>query len=170
MDRCGASFMELSKLNSKNNVLECRVCEDVFSLQGDKVPRLLHCGHSVCHACLMRLPQKDSTIQCPFDRQPTPVGNSGVWGLKKNFSLLELLERLQHASDKAAISFFLSAEALELERKLAVNCDEDEQHVAVLYCTVCGSHLCEACSELTHSTRTLAKHRRVPLSEKPRLL
>ncbi|KAJ1532083.1 hypothetical protein ONE63_000712 [Megalurothrips usitatus] len=168
MDRCGASFKELSKLNSKTNVLECRVCEDVFSLQGDKVPRLLHCGHSVCHACLMRLPQKDSAIQCPFDRQPTPVGNSGVWGLKKNFSLLELLERLQHASDKAAISFFLSAEALEMERKLAVCCDEDELHVAVLYCTVCGSHLCEACSELTHSTRTLAKHRRVPLSEKPR--
>ena len=27
---------------------------------------------------------------------------------------------------------------------------------------------CEACSEMTHSTRTLAKHRRIPLSEKPK--
>lgn len=47
--------------------------------------------------------------------------------MKKNFSLLELLERLQHASDKAAISFFLSAEALEMERKVDIN-------VPFLYC------------------------------------
>lgn len=43
----------------------------------------------------MRLRAGDETILCPFDRQPTVVGDSGVWGLKKNFALLELLEKLQ---------------------------------------------------------------------------
>nr|CAD7578162.1 unnamed protein product [Timema californicum] len=57
-------------------VLECRVCEDVFGLQGDKVPRLLYCGHTVCHACLLRLPLRDNMVQCPFDRQPTPTGKA----------------------------------------------------------------------------------------------
>ena len=38
----------------------------------------------------------------------------------------------------------------------------------MVYCTVCGTHLCEQCSDLSHCTRTLAKHRRIPLSEKPR--
>jgi hypothetical protein len=52
--------------------------------------------------------------------------------------------------------------------QLSVLCDENEHHTAVLYCTVCTSHLCEECSELTHATRTLARHRRVPLSDKPR--
>lgn len=52
--------------------------------------------------------------------------------------------------------------------QLAIRCDENDNHVAVLYCTVCASHLCEPCSQSTHSTRTLARHRRVPLSEKPR--
>lgn len=33
--------------------------------------------------------------------------------------------------------------------------------------TVCATHLCAECSQLTHSTRTLAKHRRVPLADKP---
>ena len=37
-----------------------------------------------------------------------------------------------------------------------------------VYCTVCGTHLCEDCSLLTHNTRTLNKHKRIPLSEKPR--
>lgn len=49
-----------------------------------------------------------------------------------------------------------------------VYCDEDERHLAVLYCTVCMSSLCEQCSEMSHSTRTLARHRRILLSEKPR--
>ncbi|GLH08540.1 E3 ubiquitin-protein ligase TRIM23 [Gryllus bimaculatus] len=160
------SFTRQPKINSKSNVLECRVCEDVFGLQGDKVPRLLYCGHTVCHACLLRLPLRENAVQCPFDRQPTPVGNAGVWGLKKNFALLELLERLQYNHERG--SAYFSAEFLEKERQLSVQCDENEQHIAVLYCTVCMSHLCEECSELTHATRTLARHRRVPLSDKPR--
>lgn len=48
-----------------------------------------------------------------------------------------------------------------------IRCDEDEAHVASVYCTVCATHLCADCSQLTHSTKTLAKHRRVPLADKP---
>lgn len=36
---------------------------------------------------------------------PSPSGDSGVWGLKKNFALLELLERLQNgASNQSGMS------------------------------------------------------------------
>lgn len=58
----------------KLQVLECGVCEDVFSLQGDKVPRLLLCGHTVCHDCLTRLPLHGRAVRCPFDRQVTELG------------------------------------------------------------------------------------------------
>ena len=78
--------------------MECRVCDDVFALQGDKVPRLLLCGHTVCHQCLTRLPLHGQTLLCPFDRQATAVGDSGIWGLKKNFALIELLEKLHYSS------------------------------------------------------------------------
>lgn len=77
-------------------ILECRVCNEIFRIQGDKVPRLLICGHTVCHQCLTRLPLHGRTMLCPYDRQPTEIGDSGVWGLKKNFALLELLEKLQN--------------------------------------------------------------------------
>lgn len=66
-------------------VLECGVCEDVFSLQGDKVPRLLLCGHTVCHDCLTRLPLHGRAVRCPFDRQVTELGELrgltlfGIW-------------------------------------------------------------------------------------------
>ncbi|XP_024946905.1 E3 ubiquitin-protein ligase TRIM23 isoform X2 [Cephus cinctus] len=145
--------------------LECRVCEEVFSVDGAKVPRLLHCGHTVCHACLLRLRPNMTDQQillCPFDRQPTQVTDNGIYSLKKNFALIELLERLEQSSTQKTLD-------LERERLQSTqNCDEDEEHIAVLYCTVCETHLCVACDVLTHSMRTLTKHRRVPLSEKPR--
>ena len=63
---------------------------------------------------------RDNLIQCPFDRQPTPTGNSGVWGLKKNFALLELLERLQLTPKCALTKVFSSIEALERETQVLI--------------------------------------------------
>merc|ERR1719445_2253748 len=76
-----------------------------------------------------------------------------------------MIERVQIQESASLVS---GHQWLERERELAVVCDEDEEHVAVVYCTVCASHLCQQCSQLTHNTRTLAKHKRIPLSEKPR--
>ena len=47
-------------------VLECRVCEEVFSLHGDKIPRLLFCGHTLCHTCLTKLAGGAPTQQQGF--------------------------------------------------------------------------------------------------------
>lgn len=64
-------------------------------------------------------------------------------------------------------SFFSSHSFLPPLIQCIIRCDEDESHTASVYCTVCATHLCGECSQLTHSTRTLAKHRRVPLADKP---
>ena len=75
--------------------------------------------------------------------------------------LIELIhaseQKSRHNSSDATV---FSTSFLERERELSVCCDENEAHLAVVYCTTCGTHLCEQCSETTHSTRTLAKHRR----------
>ena len=68
-------------------------------------------------------------------------GSNGVWDLKKNFALLELLERLEEAA-KEKENIFTST-FLERERELSVCCDENEDHIAVVYCTTCATHLCE---------------------------
>lgn len=156
-----------SQQKSENTILECRVCDEVFCCQGDKVPRLLICGHTVCHHCLSRLPVHGRVIQCPFDRQPTDIGDSGVWGLKKNFALIELLEKLQFSQTTSRTSNF-TKEILQKQEEFAIRCDENESHIAVLYCITCETHLCSDCSERSHNTRTLSKHKRVPISEKPK--
>ena len=68
-------------------------------------------------------------------------GPNGVWDLKKNFALLELLERLEDAAKEKENVF--STTFLERERELSVCCDENEDHIAVVYCTTCATHLCE---------------------------
>ncbi|XP_011311870.1 E3 ubiquitin-protein ligase TRIM23-like [Fopius arisanus] len=161
-----SKYLRRSVRSLKTNVLECGICEEVFCIEGDKVPRLLQCGHTVCHSCLLRLQPCISEVQflfCPFDRQPTEVtSREGVHSLKKNFALIELLERLEQSRNE-------NSSTLERERLQSTQpCDEDDSHFAVIYCTVCSTHLCEACDTLTHSSKTLGKHRRIPLSEKPK--
>jgi len=158
-----------SCVNRNRNHLDCRVCEEAFRSTGDAVPRLLQCGHTLCHACLLRLPVTDHALVCPFDRHATPLGQGGVHSLAKNFALLELLEDDQERRE-SEVEGWLSAELLA-QLTLpppSIPCDEDPSHPASLYCTVCSSHLCLPCSEASHSPRSLASHRRVPLKDKPR--
>lgn len=61
-----------------------------------------------------------TSILCPFDRQPTEIGDSGVWGLKKNFALLELLEKLQFTSQNATILNIFTQQSLEKEKEVGI--------------------------------------------------
>ncbi|CAG0892848.1 unnamed protein product [Darwinula stevensoni] len=82
-----------SKTPPKNSALACKICEEGFRAEGDRVPRLLPCGHTLCHSCLEMLAQRGPTVLCPFDRSAAAIGLEGVYGLKKNFVLLEILDQ-----------------------------------------------------------------------------
>ena len=114
------------------------------------------CGHALSHKCLTKLLLQNRKVVCPFDRQKTELSDSGVWGLKENFALLELLERL----NVPLVNNF--------EDENEVKCDENKEHVASVYCTVCGTNLCSSCSDITNATKTLNKHKHAIISETPR--
>ena len=117
----------------------------------------------MCHECLSKIQIHGFIILCPFDRQPTDIGDSGIWGLKKNFALLELLERLELNKN------IQQTQSTDSEESEGIQCDEDNSHTATLYCTVCLTSLCNECASLTHISKTLSKHKHVPISEKPRI-
>lgn len=77
-----------------------------------------------------------------------------------------MFQNLSCYSDQSSVPV-LDSKTLICFYQSIIRCDEDEAHVASVYCTVCATHLCSECSQVTHSTKTLAKHRRVPLADKP---
>uniref|UniRef100_A0A1I7UFL8 RING-type E3 ubiquitin transferase n=2 Tax=Caenorhabditis tropicalis TaxID=1561998 RepID=A0A1I7UFL8_9PELO len=156
--------VEKPKIRPVMNEYGCNVCNEEYSPRDPlKCPRVLTgCGHTICHSCAMTIAGRNYSIFCPFDRTSTPIPGGDVKSLKKNFALLELMERIgeEMSSEEKTDKF-------SKERLLNLECDENSEHVAVFFCTVCESNLCERCSESTHSTNVLSKHRRIPLTEKP---
>ncbi|XP_070575900.1 SH2 domain-containing protein 2A-like isoform X2 [Ptychodera flava] len=75
--------------------LSCPIC---FSIYND--PRLLPCAHNFCRSCLHDLlknkREKKNILVCPICRQTFLFKNSNeIDDLKKNFTLIAVLERLQ---------------------------------------------------------------------------
>ncbi|KAL5559676.1 hypothetical protein UlMin_035887 [Ulmus minor] len=70
--------------------MECPVCLENYD-GDDTIPRVLACGHSVCEACLSKLPQRfPQTIRCPACTQLVNYPPQGPSFLPKNIDLLSL--------------------------------------------------------------------------------
>ncbi|EFO21741.1 hypothetical protein LOAG_06746 [Loa loa] len=154
--------------------LECALCHESYSSE-IRTPRVLHgCGHTVCHTCCSALVDVSAPIAqvvCPFDRTVTLLAEPCVLSLKKNFALIEIIERHKKFTQPERISPLLADEVPPPEYMkdilLGIPCDEDPKHTAIFYCIVCESNMCGECSRRTHTGRVLSKHCRVPVSEKP---
>ncbi len=63
----------------------CSVCLEAFEEEGDRVPKLLPCSHTLCVACLQSLNNKHR-LQCPECRTTHRVlrGEGGVLAFPTN--------------------------------------------------------------------------------------
>ncbi|CAL2031737.1 unnamed protein product [Caenorhabditis brenneri] len=135
-------------------MIECKICLREFS-DGDvgRTPRILtSCGHTLCEECAQKI-LVGNQITCPFDRNVTALGRTGVKGLPKNFSVLESLREDNQMSNEATMT--------------GIPCAEDSSHDAVFYCQQCEIDLCEICFERIHRPKVFASHQRIDVSEKP---
>ncbi|KAM3718827.1 E3 ubiquitin-protein ligase [Dirofilaria immitis] len=154
--------------------LECALCHESYAVE-IRTPRVLHgCGHTVCQMCCSALVDVNAPVAqvvCPFDRIVTLLTEPCIFSLKKNYALIEIIERHKKFTQSDQISSLLVDEVPPSEYMkdilLGIPCDEDPKHTAIFYCTVCESNMCSECSKRTHTGRVLSKHCRVPVSEKP---
>ena len=51
-------------MDSLEEILSCQVCFEEFEEDGDHVPRILPCSHTLCHTCIGRLIER-IRIECP---------------------------------------------------------------------------------------------------------
>ncbi|EFP11779.1 hypothetical protein CRE_26721 [Caenorhabditis remanei] len=73
----------------KKETLSCTICLLEYGEEGDRTPRVLDCGHTLCLGCcksIARLAQ----IQCPFCRVVTQLTGRTVSNLPKNYLALSM--------------------------------------------------------------------------------
>ena len=71
----------------------CSVCLEEFTHDGDKVPKLLPCSHTLCVSCLEKLRRANrwGPIQCPECRVFHQVPRGGTNGFPTNRYVLHIL-------------------------------------------------------------------------------
>jgi hypothetical protein len=140
--------------------MECPICMENFSASEEShLPKLLHCGHSICAGCFVVLPAKPvrdgfNNVECPTCRHMTLIDVKK--GCPTNFALKELLEsalkqRLDDDDD----------DGKEVQ-KVCEECGNS----AEVFCENCSASFCQACREGTHASKVMSKHASVPIKEK----
>ena len=54
--------------DSLDYLLSCQVCFEDFEENGNHVPRILPCSHTLCHECIGQM-IRQNRIECPFCRK-----------------------------------------------------------------------------------------------------
>ncbi|XP_019634414.1 PREDICTED: RING finger protein 207-like isoform X2 [Branchiostoma belcheri] len=123
--------------------LECSICCYTF-----KNPKVLPCLHTFCEHCLREWVQKNDgdTFPCPICRQPVPLPQDGVEGLKDNVFLASLVKAVtEHQNIRQG-----------KDDLLCTSCDEGKP--ATSRCSECAEFLCESCESAHRLVRATKGH------------
>eukprot|EP00026_Physarum_polycephalum_P005019 Phypoly_transcript_05045.p1 GENE.Phypoly_transcript_05045~~Phypoly_transcript_05045.p1 ORF type:complete len:496 (+),score=63.42 Phypoly_transcript_05045:153-1640(+) len=137
--------LQLKKVfNELAEELKCALCLELF----DK-PVVLTCLHTFCAPCLREI-VIESIVVCPLCRSRHELGNKGIEGLKINYHLLNIAEKMRTASLK--------------------RCDECQMGPVAEYCKQCKAYLCGSCGTKIHALRLMRVHTRRPLDPSDSLM
>ena len=53
--------------NSEEIIDKCPNCNLNYSIENDKIPLILPCGHIICKTCLIEISNLNQLISCPID-------------------------------------------------------------------------------------------------------
>ncbi len=111
----------------------CPVCLENYTEEGDTVPRILPCSHTLCSGCLTQLKHSSpgSSFTCPIDRKPFP--------------------KTEHFPENRYIIGSLTTRHVELkETSDFLKCQEHKSRDLSLHCKECKADICELCMNKDH--------------------
>ena len=120
-------------LSSMSEMTNCPICFELYRENGEHVPRILPCHHTLCESCVTNA-IKENSIQCPECRVSYQVDN-GVRTFPQNKYILGLItvkagEARMSQPDKP--------------------CEEHSSKELTLYCNDCQKPICLKCLSTTH--------------------
>ncbi|CAL2048505.1 unnamed protein product [Caenorhabditis brenneri] len=146
----------------------CSICWTNFSATDFAMkPRVApQCGHSFCLGCLEAI-ARTSRTQPPTTRCPSCRGETNI--LPKNFvinyAMLDVINSMNEAKDRQRPAKTKKGEGI------LVQCFENQNHEADLYCTSCKEAYCEKCYMKAHEkSRIMQQHKAIKISDKPEVI
>ena len=88
------TMAEESKMDSLGYTMECPICKYDFTSEGNNVPRILPCSHSLCEMCIKTLLQNNNRniLQCPECKKKHPAPKEAQ-SFQQNKFLLPFIRR-----------------------------------------------------------------------------
>ncbi|CAB60579.2 RING-type domain-containing protein [Caenorhabditis elegans] len=68
----------------------CEICSREYEDTKERVPRVLDCGHTICHECITRIHKPTEPFKCPFDRKIIEMDGRNVESFPKNYTILQM--------------------------------------------------------------------------------
>ena len=120
-------------LSSMSDITNCPICFELYQENGEHIPRILPCHHTLCESCVTNA-IKENSIQCPECRVSYQVDN-GVTTFPQNKYILGLI------TVKAG-----EAKLSQPEKP----CEEHSNKELSLYCNDCQKAICLKCLSTIH--------------------
>ena len=130
--------------------LNCSICLDIYD-----DPKILHCFHTYCRKCLVKLVVRDQhgdlSLTCPICRHATPVPANGVIGLQSAFQTNEFLRLRDDLIKKKDTAVSLEGSKVAVTslspslKKATYNCFEHVDKEREYYCETCEELICYKC-------------------------
>jgi hypothetical protein len=138
--------------------LECGICLERFSAEGQSRPHVLLCGHSFCYADISTILSKDAceVLTCPVCHQQGGLQHYPERFPPKNYGMINFIQTSDFNKRKYQVG---PADA--------DGCFECGTCPASDFCLDCDAKFCIACIKVVHSHRSLSLHKIVPIASKP---
>ena len=136
--------MASSDSGDNSEIFDCSVC---LHYMLDRNPRSLHCLHTFCEDCLIKL-VKDEQISCPTCRKQTPTPGDDVKTLPVNFLLSQF--KMMQVSSKTEFN----------KNDL---CNVCKVHPVSFLCKQCAASICNICKKTHENIGRYQNHEVVKL-------
>ena len=117
------------------DLVSCQICMEEFVVDGDHVPRLLPCTHTLCDTCVKQLIRNEK-LDCPECRT-THEATGKEKSFPQNKYLLTQIRRLQNDTKKVQHEY---GKCAEHKKELILYCKEPW----------CQKAICTSCLKTSH--------------------
>uniref|UniRef100_A0A8R1E1I5 RING-type domain-containing protein n=1 Tax=Caenorhabditis japonica TaxID=281687 RepID=A0A8R1E1I5_CAEJA len=81
------------RIQKPSEAPRCEICDGEYADDGEKLPIVLNCGHTLCLECVYRIAGHSYYFCCPFDRRVFKLCKHGAKCLIKNYALIQMVNR-----------------------------------------------------------------------------